>query len=134
MLIKIPNVKQNLSSKIQSLKSKMNNSPGPVSCATVPVTTKIPAPMEAPTPIRMRSKRPRRRIKPSPEFTRTEVSVGGARVLALRADDQKLEKNDELLSTLISLSRQYWKEKFVFVDDLDFGFWIFLYIHVRGFC
>lgn len=56
----------------------------------MPVTTKIPAPMEAPIPNRTRSNRPRRRTSPSPEFVRTDVSAEGAgKGLALRADDQK---------------------------------------------
>lgn len=62
---------------------------GPASRATVPVTTKIPAPIEAPTPIRMRSKRPRRRIRPSPGVERLEV-----RDLARRAEVQKWEKHE----------------------------------------
>lgn len=61
----------------------------------MPVTTKMPAPMEAPTPIRTRSNRPSRRTSPSPEFVRTADSEGGGRVLDRRAEDQKFEQNDD---------------------------------------
>lgn len=61
----------------------------------MPVTTKMPAPMEAPIPRRMRSKRPRRRTRASPERVRTaDESDGGGRALARVADDQKRERRD----------------------------------------
>ena len=41
--------------------------PGPVSLAIVPVTTKIPAPMEAPIPSKIRSNTPNRRSSFSPD-------------------------------------------------------------------
>lgn len=57
------------------------------------MTTKIPAPIEAPIPSRIRSKGPRRRTRPSPEFIRTtsDALLSG---LALSADDQNLDIND----------------------------------------
>lgn len=69
--------------------------PGPVSRATVPVTTKMPAPMDAPTPISTSSSKPSRRTRPSPELERTEVSDGETRGLLLRAEEQKRDSQED---------------------------------------
>jgi hypothetical protein len=61
----------------------------------VPVTTKIPAPMEAPIPRRIRSKTPSRRERPRPELSRAAFSAGETKRLDRRADDQKREQQED---------------------------------------
>lgn len=64
--------------------------PGPASRATVPVMTKMPAPMEAPTPRRMRSRRERRRRRWSAAAAEEFVAAGvlERRAAARRAENQ----------------------------------------------
>jgi len=50
----------------------------------------MPAPMEAPTPRRMRSRRPRRRTRASVELRETRMVSSGEFIgLVLRAEEQK---------------------------------------------
>lgn len=78
----------------QNGKQLKKDEPGPTSRATVPVTTKMPAPMEAPTPMRTRSSKPSRRTSPSPT-TRTEFSDGETCGFVLSAEEQKLDHHVE---------------------------------------
>lgn len=66
-----------------------------MSRATVPVTTKMPAPMEAPIPRRTRSTTPSRRERPRPELSRAAFSAGVARRFDRSADDQKREQQED---------------------------------------
>jgi len=61
----------------------------------VPVTTKIPAPMEAPIPRSIRSKTPSRRERPRPELSRAVFSDGEMTRLDRSADDKKREQHEE---------------------------------------
>lgn len=61
----------------------------------MPVTTKIPAPMEAPIPRRIRSNTPSRRERPWPELSRAAFSAGDTKRLDRSADDQKREQQEE---------------------------------------
>ena len=71
------------------IKVKILYIPGPEVRATVPVTTKIPAPMEAPIPRRIRSNGPSRRVRPRLELSRAVFSAGVTTRLDRSADDQK---------------------------------------------
>lgn len=61
----------------------------------MPVTTNIPAPIDAPMPSRIKSKTPSRRTRPSPDLVRTAVSPAGDIGLERSADDQKRDRNDD---------------------------------------
>lgn len=61
----------------------------------MPVTTKIPAPMEAPIPRSIRSKTPSRRERPRPELSRAVFSAGVTKRLDRSADDKKREQHED---------------------------------------
>lgn len=61
----------------------------------MPVTTNMPAPIEAPIPIRRRSSKPRRRERSRLELSRAAFSEGVTSRLVLRAEDQKRERENE---------------------------------------
>lgn len=63
--------------------------------ATVPVTTKTPAPMEAPIPRRIRSNGPSRRVRPRLELSRAAFSAGVTTRLDRSADDKKRDQQDD---------------------------------------
>lgn len=61
----------------------------------MPVTTKMPAPMEAPIPRSTRSRTPRRRERPRSELSRAAFSAGDIRRFDRSAEDQKREQPEE---------------------------------------